>query len=121
MALDALKQHRTRQLEAKLKAGASWEDHDYVLCTQFGKHLNPGHDVLVQLKKLLVKAGLPDIRFHDLRHSSASLLLSLEVHPKVVQELLGHTEISMTMNIYSHALPTMQKDAMEKLNRMLQQ
>lgn len=121
MALDALKQHRTRQLEAKLKAGTSWEDHDYVFCTSLGRHLDPGHDVLVQLKKLLVKAGLPNIRFHDLRHSSASLLLSLGVHPKVVQELLGHTEISMTMNIYSHALPTMQKDAMEKLNRMLQQ
>src|SRR5581483_4703536 len=88
MALDALKQHRTRQLEAKQKAGAAWEDHDYVFCTPLGKHLDPGNDVLVQFKKLLVKAGLPDIRFHDLRHSSASLLLSLGVHPKVVQELL---------------------------------
>ena len=68
-----------------------------------------------------VKEELPDVRFHDLRHSAASLLLSLGIHPKVVQELLGHTEISMTMDIYSHALPTMQKDAMEKLNRMLQQ
>jgi integrase len=77
--------------------------------------------VLVQLKKLLAKAGLPDIRFHDLRHSSASLLLGLGVHPKVVQELLGHMEISTTMNIYSHALPTMQRDAMEQLNRKLQQ
>jgi integrase len=120
-ALDALKQHQDRQLDAKLKAGAAWENHDYVFCTPLGKHLTPGHDALVQLKKLLVKAGLPAIRFHDLRHSSASLLLSLGVHPKVVQELLGHTQISMTMDIYSHALPTMQKEAMEKLNRKLQQ
>jgi integrase len=120
-ALDALKQHQSRQLDARLKAGATWEHHDYVFCTPLGKHLTPGHDALVQLKKLLVKAGLPAIRFHDLRHSSASLLLSLGVHPKVVQELLGHTQISMTMDIYSHALPTMQKEAMEKLNRKLQQ
>ena len=120
-ALDALKQHQSRQLEARLKAGAAWEHHDYVFCTPLGKHLTPGHDALVQLKNLLAKAGLPAIRFHDLRHSSASLLLSLGVHPKVVQELLGHTQISMTMDIYSHALPTMQKEAMEKLNRKLQQ
>ena len=92
-----------------------------MFCTPLGRHLTPGHDALVQLKKLLAKAGLPAIRFHDLRHTSASLLLSLGVHPKVVQELLGHTQISMTMDIYSHALPTMQKEAMEKLNRKLQQ
>jgi len=120
-AIGALKQHKSRQLEARLKAGAAWENHDYVFCTPLGRHLTPGHDALVQLKKLLVKAGLPAIRFHDLRHSSASLLLSLGVHPKIVQEILGHTQISMTMDIYSHALPTMQKEAMEKLNRKLQQ
>lgn len=83
---------------------------------QFGTHLSPGHDVLVQLKKLLKKAGLPDIRFHDLRHSTATLLLSKGVHPKVVQEILGHSEISMTMDTYSHVIPTMQKDAMDWLN-----
>ena len=121
LALDALKQHRDHQQEARQKAGLAWENHDYVFCTSLGRHLTPGHDVLVQLKKLLAKAGLPEIRFHDLRHSSASLLLSLGVHPKVVQELLGHTQISMTMDIYSHTLPTMQKDAMQKLNRTLQQ
>jgi integrase len=67
---------------------------------------------------LLQKAGLPDIRFHDLRHSAATLLLSQSVHPKVVQEILGHSEISMTMDIYSHVLPTMQQEAMSKLNQV---
>jgi integrase len=67
----------------------------------------------------LEKADLPDIRFHDLRHSAATLLLSLGVHPKVVQELLGHTQISMTMDIYSHVLPSMQHDAVSKLNDLL--
>ncbi len=104
-------------MEMRREASDAWEDHDYVFCGPTGKHLNPGHDVLVQLKKLLQKARLPDIRFHDLRHSTATLLLSKGVHPKVVQEILGHSEISMTMDIYSHVLPTMQKDAMVKLNQ----
>jgi integrase len=89
-----------------------------VFCNADGTHLNPGHAALVQLKRLLEKAGLPDIRFHDLRHSAASLLLKKRVHPKVVQELLGHTEISMTMDIYSHVMPTMQEEAMERLNEV---
>ena len=119
-ALDVLKQHRTRQLEAKLKAGPKWEEHDYVFCTSVGTHLNPDRDVLFQLKKLLKQAGLPDIRFHDLRHSAATLLLSMGVHPKVVQEILGHSQITMTLDVYSHVLPTMQQEAMNKLNDALQ-
>ncbi len=118
-ALEALRKHRTRQLEAKLKAGANWQEHDYVFCTSVGTHLNPSKDVLDELKKLLRQAGLPDIRFHDLRHSAATLLLSEEVHPKVVQEMLGHSTISMTMDIYSHVLPSMQQDAVSRLNSVL--
>ena len=65
------------------------------------------------------KPTLPDIRFHDLHQSSATMLLSLGVHPKVVQEILGHSQISMTMDIYSLVLPTMQQEAMRKLNDAL--
>jgi integrase len=115
-AIEALKKHRARQLEMKSRVGEAWQEHDYVFCTPIGTHLSPGHDVLVQLKILLKKAGLPEIRFHDLRHSTATLLLSKGVHPKVVQEILGHSEISMTMDTYSHVLPTMQKNAMNELN-----
>ena len=70
---------------------------------------------------LLKKAGLPDIRFHDLRHSAATLLLSAGVHPKVVQEILGHSQISMTLDMYSHVLPTMQLEAINKLNDAIPQ
>ncbi len=70
-------------------------------------------------KPLLKRAGLPDIRFHDLRHTSASLLLAAGVHPKVVPERLGHSQISVTMDIYSHVLPTMQRDAADKIGAML--
>ncbi|HEU5378141.1 MAG TPA: site-specific integrase, partial [Ktedonobacteraceae bacterium] len=119
-AIDALKQHRTRQNEIRRQAGETWQDHDYVFCKSDGTHLNPGHDVLVQLKILLKKAGLPNVRFHDLRHSVATFLLSMGVHPKVVQDILGHTEISMTLDTYSHVSPTMQREAMEKLNSLFE-
>jgi integrase len=81
-----------------------------------GEHLNPGYDVLVQLKMLLEKAGLPDIRFHDLRYSAATLLLSMHVDMKVVQEILGHSSIAITGDIYSHVSVLMQKSAMDKLD-----
>ncbi len=68
---------------------------------------------------LLAKAGLPHIRFHDLRHSTATLLLMLGIHPKIVQELLGHSQIFVTLDIYSHILPTLQEEAMQQLNDAL--
>jgi integrase len=119
-ALETLKKHRVSQMEAKSKAGEFWQEYDYVFCTLHGTHLNPNH-VVEEFKKLLNRARLPNIRFHDLRHSSATLLLSLGIHPKVVQELLGHTQISMTMDVYSHVLPGIQQDAMSKLDAALLQ
>ena len=115
-ALEALQHHRIGKLEAKVKVGPAWQEQDYVFCTSIGTHLNPTRDMLDQLKVLLKKAGLPDIRLHDLRHSAATLLLSVGVHPKVVQEILGHSQISITMDVYSHVLPGMQHDAMSRLN-----
>ena len=69
-------------------------------------------------KPLLREAGLPDIRFHDLRHSAATLLLSQNVHPKKVQELLGHSQISITMDTYSHVLPGMHDEAADQMDRL---
>ena len=115
----ALKQHRLKQLEEKLKAGPAWQEHDYVFCTSIGTHVNPTRDVLDVLKSFLEQAGLPDIRFHDLRHSSATMLLGMKVHPKIVQEILGHSQINITMDIYSHVLPTMQEEAMNMINEAL--
>jgi integrase len=115
-ALNALKEHRECQLDERERVGASWQEHDFVFCTPLGTHLNPTRDMLDLLKAFLKQAGLPGIRFHDLRHSSATLLLGLGVHPKVVQEILGHSQISMTLDIYSHVLPSMHQDAMARLN-----
>ncbi|MBO0796163.1 MAG: tyrosine-type recombinase/integrase, partial [Ktedonobacteraceae bacterium] len=82
--------------------------------------LNPNY-VLVLFKNILKDIGLPDMRFHDLRHSAATLLLVMVVHPKVVQELLGHSSITITMNLYSHVFPSIQQDAMNKMSNLLSQ
>jgi integrase len=68
---------------------------------------------------LLARAGIEGIRFHDLRHTAATLLLLQGVHPKVVSERLGHARVQITLDRYSHVLPTMQKEAAEKLDRLL--
>jgi integrase len=114
-AVERLKEHKAWQVEARLKAGTLWKEQNLVFPNTVGGFARP--DVLVsQFKKLLKDTGLPDMRFHDLRHSAATILLSMGVHAKVVQELLGHTTISMTMDTYSHVLPSMQQEAMGKLN-----
>jgi integrase len=69
-------------------------------------------------KQLLKDADLPHMRYHDLRHSAATILLVAGVHPKVVQERLGHSTITMTMDVYSHVLPSMQQEAAEKIDDM---
>jgi integrase len=111
--LDVLKQHRAQQLQERLRLGDAWQDRGLVFCNTRGGFLRPMglHDMF---EKLLVHAGLPHMRFHDLRHSAATILLSMGVPAKVVQELLGHSTIRMTMDTYSHVLPAMQQDAMEK-------
>ena len=116
LVVNLLSQHRARQLQAKEEAGEAWQEHNLVFTTAVGTPLNPSK-VVDKFKALLKRAGLPDIRFHDLRHSTASILLGMGIHPKVVQELLGHNQISMTMDIYSHVMPTMHKDAMDRWNK----
>ena len=94
------------------------QEHDLVFCTSLGTSLNPNR-ALELFKRLLKKAGLPDMRLHDLRHSIATILLSMGVHPKVVQELLGHNRIQETVDTYSQVLPTIHKEAIRKLEDVL--
>lgn len=120
-ALEMLRQHHERQVIERVKLGEAWEDHDYIFCTSIGTHLNPTRDILDVLKSLLKAAGLPDIRFHDLRQSVASLLFAENMHPKIVQEILGHSNIAITLDIYSHMLPTMQSGAPGRLDDLLKE
>ncbi len=113
--VEVLKEHRARQREECLQAGDAWKDHDLVFSTRRGGFLDPTY-LLERFQKLLDEASLPHMRFHELRHSAATMLLSMGINAKVVQELLGHSTISMTLGTYSHVLPGMQRDAMDGLD-----
>ncbi|GER86309.1 site-specific integrase [Dictyobacter vulcani] len=116
IAVDTLKLHRIHQHEQRLQMGAAWNDQDWVFCNQLGNPLEASNIMRRSFKPLLQKAGLPMIRFHDLRHSAATLLLTMDIHPKIVQELLGHSTITMTLDTYSHVLPSLQAQAVTRLN-----
>jgi integrase len=113
MAIEALKKHRSQML-TEGHGNVPW-----VFCDTQGGPLRRSHFRERVFKPLLKKAGLPNIRFHDLRHTSATLLLSAGVHPKIVQERLGHSQISVTLDTYSHVLPTLQLEAADKLDSIL--
>ncbi len=104
-AVAALQHHRKRQAEEKLKAGPLYEDQGLVFATLRGTPLEATNIVSRSYKPLLRQAGLPDIRFHDLRHTCATLLFGEKQHPKDVQLLLGHANVRMTLDTYSHAIP----------------
>ena len=86
--------------------------------TSSGRPVSP-RNVLRHFKQVIAQEGLPDIRFHDLRHTHATLLFKAGVHPKIVQERLGHSQISLTLDTYSHVIPSMQEEAVEKLDELL--
>ena len=111
--IDMLKHHRAKQVERRLKVGEVWENRDLVFPDLTGGYLNPIH-VLRMFKKILERAGLPDMPFHDLRHSAATILISMGINPKVIQELLGHSDISITLGLYGHLFPSMQQDVVDK-------
>jgi len=102
-----LRSHRARQAEERLKIGSLYCDQDLIFASTIGTPLEASNVMNRSFKPLLKRAGLPEIRFHDLRHTAATLLLSRGVHPKLVQELLGHATITQTMDTYSHVLPGM--------------
>ena len=121
IATEAIKRRRIIQVEDHLLAGERWSNEDNLVFTNLrGKPINPSNFSSRKFKQLLEKSGIRRIRFHDLRHSTASLLLSLNVHPKIVQELLGHSQISITLDTYSHVLPSLQEEALGKLGRLLE-
>jgi integrase len=118
--IHALKSHRSNQLQVRLKAGDQWNEKNIVFSTKRGDFYNIA-TLQRQFGNLLVKAGLPHMRFHDLRHSAATILLSMGVNIKVIQELLGHSNVGITLRVYSHVLPTMHREAMEGLQTLYAQ
>lgn len=118
-AAEALRTHRKRQVEEKLRAGSLYADQGLVFAGDGGGILNPSNLRQRSFKPLLKTAGLPDISFHDLRHTCASLLFQRNVHPKFVQELLGHSSVAVTLDTYSHMLPGMGGEAAEAMGDAL--
>lgn len=113
-----LRTHRARQAERRLKAGPAWQDHDLVFERGDGTVLHP-NVVTHTFPRLARRHGLPVIRLHDLRHTAATLMLANGEHPRIVQERLGHSDVSMTLNRYSHVTESMQRDAADRLARLL--
>lgn len=111
--VEMLKQHRVKLLERQLKQGEAWSDLDLVFPGFHGRYFNPSY-LLELFGKVLREAGIPHMHFHDLRHSAATILLSMGVNMKVVQALLGHSDIAITLGLYSHLLPSMQREIVEK-------
>lgn len=118
--LRALAEHRRKQAEGRLKAGPSYQQHDLVFATPTGGPLMPHNLKCRHFRPILERAKLPQsFRLYDLRHSCATLLLAAGEHPKVVSERLGHASVTLTLDTYSHVLPTMQEAASQKLEKML--
>jgi len=118
IATAALLRHRQRQ-DAERKTVEDWEDNDLVFPNRRGRPMYATNLLDRSFSNLLKRAAVPKIRFHDLRHTAATLLLGEGVHPKVVSEMLGHTNTSITLDLYSHATPTMQREAAGAFDRLL--
>jgi integrase len=118
-AAEALRSHRERQMDQPT-VGAQWTDNGLVFTTTtIGTPLEAQKIVNRHFKPLLRRTGLPNIRWHDLRHTCATLLLGRGVHPKMVQHLIGHASIQLTLDRYSHWIPSMGRHAAEGMDEVL--
>jgi integrase len=119
-AIDALTRHQISQTAERLLKGELWDNKDDLIFTNLtGGPLDSTNILRHCFRPLLEKAGLPPIRFHDLRHTAATLLLGQGVHPKIVSEMLGHSTVNITLDLYSHVTPTMQREAVNALDSLL--
>jgi integrase len=118
VVIDALTHHKAKQTQERLLAGRRWRDTGLVFTSTIGTPIEVGN-LRRSFWKLLDRAGLPRMRFHDLRHSCASLLLVQGVPARVVMETLGHSNISITMDTNTHVLPELQRQAADAMDRAL--
>ena len=113
IAVEALRDHHDRQMGHPLP----WEDSGLVFTNFSGRPMQP-NTANSELKRALTGAGLPQIRVHDLRNTTATVLLETGTHPKVVQDLLGHKTVVTTLDTYSHVLPALHGDAISRLEAL---
>jgi integrase len=117
-AVGALKAHKVRQLEERLAAGSRWQERAPVFPSRVGTPYEPDglHD---DFKRILTKAELPDIRFHDLRYSAASLMLAQGIPLRSIQDILGHSSITLTANLYAQVGEQLRREAADAMGAML--
>jgi len=115
--VELLKVYRADQELLRIQLGISLDVDDFVFIRPDGSPINP-NAITLAFKRIIKRAGLKDVRIHDLRHTHATLMLTAGVHPKVVSERLGHANIGITLDIYSHVLPGLQESAAEKFDRI---
>jgi integrase len=120
-AVEALERHRGCQEAERDAAGGNWNDWDLVFCTRRGTPIRRDNLHDKHWKPLLRRAELPDIRFHDLRHTCATLLLTKGVHAKIVSETLGHSSIAITLDTYSHVIPGLGDVAVRAMEEVLKE
>ena len=116
--IEVLRAHYERQQVIRITAGDGWQEYGLIFITSQGSPIHP-RNLLREFKKLLRDAGLPDIRFHDLRHTAASLMLNNNIPPIVVSRRLGHAKASITLDVYGHLIPSMQTEAAEKIDELI--
>ena len=119
-AVSSLRVHLALQLKEIERIGSLYQPGGLVFATGIGTIVNPSNLRNRSFKTLLKRAGLPPVRFHDLRHTCATLLLGKDVNPKIVSEMLGHASVSVTLDVYSHLLPDMQEKAAKALEEALE-
>ncbi len=115
----SLQAHRRRQVEARLALDAPYQDQELIFADALGGPVHP-NTMRNQFLKLVAQAGVPPIRIHDLRHTSATLMLANGEHVKIVSERLGHASIAITLDRYSHVTPGMQREAANRLDQLLE-
>ena len=114
----ALKEHRRTQVEQRLRLGAAYEDDDLVFAAPLGAPLAP-YEVSRRFKRAVAAAGVAPCRFHDLRHTAATLMFQQGTHAKIVSERFGHANVNVTLNTYSHVQPDMQREAAEMMDQLI--
>lgn len=119
VAVQSLRRWRREQAAERLRLGEAWAHPELVFTTGVGTPLNPSNVRNRSFHAILERAGLPRIRFHDLRHSAATMMLSQGVPPRVLQDVLGHSDIRMTLGTYSHVLLEQKKAAAQAVDRLL--
>ncbi len=116
--VERLRRHRQQQLETRVALGPDYEGRDLVMATPLGTPIDPSN-LRRAWRAILKTAGIASLRFHDLRHAHASLMLQQGVHPKIVSERLGHSGVGITLNLYSHVAPGLQEQAAAGLDRLV--